>query len=222
MTLLNFTRCIGLAILLLGTLGPARGATPRDPASNEFHFVVLGDSQFHDPATYNRMIDDIRHLAPAFVIQVGDMIDGYLDDADEVRSQWRRFKNQIAPLAPISFLPVPGNHDLYNANRRADNRLESIYRDIWGAPYYSFRYLNTTFIVLNSDAPGEERRIGPAQWDWLEETLAAAHSQHIFVFMHRPPFRLTNADKLHNLLRTHPVRYVFYGHHHHYHFSNRD
>ena len=50
------------------------------PAGDEFTFVVLGDSQFHDPATYNRMIDDVRHLSPAFVVQVGDMIEGYLDD----------------------------------------------------------------------------------------------------------------------------------------------
>ncbi len=200
----------------------ALAAAIPEPAGDEFHFVVLGDSQFHDPATYNRMIDDVRHLSPAFVIQVGDMIEGYLDNPDDAVVEWRRFKNQIAPLGPIAFLPVPGNHDLYNANRRADVRLEAVYRDIWGEPYYAFDYRNSTFIVLNSDAPGEERSIGPVQWNWLLGALKGSNSEHIFVFMHRPPRSLKNADRLHDLLRAYPVRYVFYGHHHHYHFSTRD
>ena len=101
------------------------------------------------------MIDDITHLAPAFVLQVGDMIEGYRDDPAEVLAEWQRFKNQIAPLAPTTFLPVPGNHDLYNADRRSDARLEAVYRDTWGDTYYSFTYRNSTFIVLNSDAPKE-------------------------------------------------------------------
>ena len=210
------------AILLTIALGTAQAAPTPEPATREFHFAVLGDSQFHDPATYNRMIDDLRHLSPAFVIQVGDMIEGYRDDPAEVRAEWRRFLNQIAPLAPTAFLPVPGNHDLYNANRRADKKLEDVYRDVWGEPYYAFDYLNATFIVLNSDAPDEERRIGSEQWRWLAETLERSNSEHVFAFMHRPPSSLKNADKLHRLLREHPVKYVFYGHHHHYHFSRKD
>jgi hypothetical protein len=222
MTLQAIAKTLASILLATSLSGTIAAATPRDPAQNEFHFVVLGDSQFHDPATYNRMIDDIRHLSPAFVIQVGDMIEGYQNDPADIRDEWQRFGRQIAPLAPISFLPVPGNHDLYNASRRSDQRLEAVYKEVWGEPYYSFDYLNSQFIVLNSDAPGEEGRIGPTQWNWLAKTLKDSNAQHIFVFMHRPAFRLKNADKLHDLLRGHPVRYVFYGHHHHYHFSDRD
>jgi hypothetical protein len=184
--------------------------------------VVLGDSQFHDPAGYNRMIDDIRYLMPAFVIQVGDMIDGYKNELAIIEAEWQRFKNQIAPLAPIPFLPVPGNHDLYNAERRSDVQLETLYRNIWGAPYYAFDYRNATFIILNSDAPGQERQISHTQRHWLTRTLTAITSEHIFVFMHRPPRDLANEDELHSLFRKYPVRYVFYGHHHHYHLSHRD
>lgn len=210
------------ALLLVITVDSARAVPPPEPARDEFHFVVLGDSQFHDPATYNRMIDDITHLAPAFVFQVGDMIEGYRDDPAEVLAEWQRFKNQIAPLAPTTFLPVPGNHDLYNADRRGDARLEAVYRDMWGDTYYSFTYRNSTFIILNSDAPNEEGRIGPDQWRWLVKTLQDSQSRHVFVFLHRPPDSLKNARKLHDLLRAHPVRYVFYGHHHHYHYDKRD
>ena len=37
---------------------------------NEFHFVILGDSQFHDPAKFNRIVDQTKLLMPAFVISL--------------------------------------------------------------------------------------------------------------------------------------------------------
>lgn len=217
-----------LALALLGSallpgVNPAfaQVATPV-VADDEFHFVVLGDSQFHDPAGFNRIIDDVKLLSPAFVIQVGDMIRGYTDDLVKIRGEWNRFRLQIAPLAPIAFMPVPGNHDLYNASRKADLELEKVYREYWGATYYSFDYQNSLFVVLNTDAPAQENRIDSEQWAWLNRTLNAASEQHVFVFMHRPPNTLDNAEALHELLREHRVRYVFYGHHHHYHFDERD
>jgi hypothetical protein len=100
--------------------------------------------------------------------------------------------------------------------------LLAVYERHWGPAYRSFDYRNARFVVLNSDAPGEERSIGPEQWRWLERTLAESDAEHLFVFLHRPPLGLDNADALHELLRRHPVRYVFYGHQHHYHYFERD
>jgi 3',5'-cyclic AMP phosphodiesterase CpdA len=219
----TLARLVLLAALCAAvTTPPARAAaTVPEPAGAEFHFVVLGDSQFHEPAVFNRMIDDVHHLNPAFVVQVGDMIDGYADPA-EVESQWLRFRNQIAPLGNVPFVPVPGNHDLYNAERRSDTALQALYERHWGPTYRAFDYRNARFLILNSDAPGEERSIGPDQWRWLVEQLTVHSAEHVFVFMHRPPSTLENADALHQLLRGHRVRYVFYGHHHHYHFLERD
>ena len=210
------------ALLLWAMAQAAIAATPAPrPAEHEFHFVVLGDSQFDDPATFNRMIDDITHLNPAFVIQVGDMIEGYAGP-ETVAAEWQRFRNQIAPLDTIPFVPVPGNHDLYNAERLADRELQALYERHWGPAYRSFDYRNARFVILNSDAPGEERSIGPEQWAWLQKTLDESDAEHVFVFLHRPPPGLANADVLHRLLRRHPVRYVFYGHQHHYHYYERD
>jgi len=119
-------------------------------------------------------------------------------------------------------MPVPGNHDLYNARQQADPDIEQIYRETWGATYYSFSYRNSLMIVLNTDAPGQESRIDDEQWQWLRDTLNRNSRAHVFLFMHRPPDTLRNATALHELLLEHPVRYVFYGHHHHYHFDERD
>ncbi|MEZ5550992.1 MAG: metallophosphoesterase [Pseudomonadales bacterium] len=215
-------------VLLAGTLSASLPLAETDaiaalqPAEDEFHFVVLGDSQFHDPTTFNRMIDDVRLLQPAFVIQVGDMVEGYVAGLDEMESQWVRFRRQIAPLAPTVFLPVPGNHDLYDTERHATAEFEQIYKRIWGDLYYNFRYRNAEFFVLNTDGVHSESRIDTAQLTWLTEGLARSRAEHLFVFMHRPPSSLEQAEELHALLRRYPVRNVFYGHHHHYHFVERD
>ena len=197
--------------------------TPPMAAQDEFHFVVLGDSQFHDPAAFNRMIDDVKLLKPAFVIQVGDMIAGYHDDPETVVAEWQRFKHQIEPLAPIPFMPVVGNHDIFNAKKKPDKKLEAIFKQVWGATNYQFTYRNSHFIILNSDAPGRERAIGKEQFRWLRKKLANnTASEHTFVFMHRPPFTLKSSEKLHALFVQHSVDFVIYGHHHHYHYREQD
>jgi len=213
------------AVLAAALVSPppasARPPAPPAPAASEFHFVVLGDSQFHDPTGFNRMIDSVRLVYPAFAIQVGDMIEGYAD-LETIERQWQRFQRQVAPLAPVPFLPVPGNHDLYNAQRHSDPSLEALYERVWGASYYDFDYGNSRFIVLNTDVPGAERSITGAQLGWLERELDGNRAEHVFLFMHRPPATLTDAEALHALLTRYPVRYVFYGHLHHYHFRERD
>ena len=208
-----------LAVLLSSSLPTAAVEPPREPA-HEFTFVVLGDSQFHLPNTFNRLIDEIVHLYPAFVIQVGDMISGYVDDPDEFRAQWRRFHAQIAPLDEIPFYPVPGNHDLLDASRKPGG--EKIYREVWGNPYYSFGYRNAHFVILNTDA-GKGREIAGEQLEWLEKDLAAAKMrEHIFVFFHRPIYALKDREQLHQLFLRRGVSAVFYGHEHHLNYQQKD
>lgn len=199
-------------------------ALPEAPAAAEtaFHFIVLGDSQFDDPDSYNRTIDQVRLLGPAFVIQVGDLIDGYVDDLTVVQQQWRRFRKQIAPLAPIPFYAVPGNHDVFNGERQVDPRLEQLFVKEWGSLHYRFRYGNAVFIILNSDSSQAPNGIDPGQRRWLSSVLEGEQATHQFVFLHRPPRLLSRADELHELFVRHGVDYVIYGHHHHYHHEVRD
>ena len=209
-----------LATLLIALA--AAGAPQPPSAEHDFHFVVLGDSQFHDPPAFNRLIDDAARLRPAFVVQVGDMISGYTDNVVRVRREWRRFKRQIAPLSPIPFIAVPGNHDLYGSDKQANAAVTAMYTDNWGPTYHSFVYQNARFIVLNSDAVGEEKRIGDQQLRWLKDTLNNNESKHVFAFLHRPAGNLDNAAELHELFARHGVGYVFYGHHHHFHYREQD
>ena len=210
--------CLAVAILLEGTLASARESPPEP--EHEFTFVVLGDSQFHHPNEFNRIIDEVVHLYPAFVIQVGDMIKGYVEDLEEFRSEWDRFKAQIAPLADIPFFPVPGNHDLIDASRKPGG--EAIYREVWGDTYYSFNYRNAHFVVLNTDDQEDNEIRGP-QLAWLKQDLKESKEQkHIFVFCHRPTYELEGEDELHSLFVESGVDAVIYGHRHHYNYRERD
>ncbi|NND53487.1 MAG: hypothetical protein HKN56_00765 [Gammaproteobacteria bacterium] len=190
--------------------------------ADEFHFVVLGDAQFHQPATFNRLIDQVRRLRPAFVIQVGDMIEGYNSDLDTVEQEWDRFAKQIQPLEPITYYPVPGNHDVYGDAKVPDRALEQLYAEKFGPLYFQFSYKNALFLGLNTDSSEGANAISGAQFDWLKKTLRENRQPHVFVFMHRPPNFLQNAEALHTLFKTHKVAHVFYGHHHHYHFREQD
>jgi len=191
-------------------------------AKHEFHFVVLGDSQFHDAAGFNRIVDEVIRLQPAFVVQVGDMIEGYLPDTPSLHAEWKRFRHQIAPLGSIPFVAVPGNHDVYDATKLPSPTATAIYREYWGDLFFTFTYENARFIVLNSDQVGEDRSIVGQQLEWLNKVLAENKQSHTFVFMHRPPDQLTNTRAMHELFRRHGVKFVIYGHHHHYHFRQTD
>ncbi|MEM9744660.1 MAG: metallophosphoesterase [Pseudomonadota bacterium] len=196
-----------------------KGPVLPTPATHEFHFVVLGDSQFDDPVAANRLYDDVRWLKPAFVVQVGDMIGGYAGP-EQLAQEWRRFLNQIAPLqsSHVPFLPVPGNHDVFGAAKRPDDASLAVYESFWGRAYYAFRYRNLIALVLNSDPVGDANSIDAEQMAWIERTLAAASdARHRVVFMHRPPAFLDNGTELVALLKRFDVRTLFYGHHHHYH-----
>ena len=203
---------------------PVQSFTKQYPKAqeNEFHFVVLGDSQFHDTAKFNRIIDQTALLMPSFVIQVGDLIEGYNNDADAVEKEWSRFKNQINPLLPIPFLPVPGNHDVYNADRKVDKALERLYENHWGKLYKSFQYKNAHFFLINTDSVEAQNAIGPKQMTWLDQELKGSSSTHKFAFMHKPALLLKNTEALHKIFLKHGVSHVFYGHHHHYHYVEKD
>ena len=214
--------CIAIGVLLCAGAGTPANLNIPEAEADEFHFVVLGDSQFHDPAKFNRLIDQTRQLRPAFVIQVGDLIEGYQDDLDVIKQEWQRFSDQIAPLGPIPFLPLPGNHDVFNAGKRVDTRLEQLYEQTWGPLYYSFEYKNALFVALNSDSSEAENDIVGEQMKWLKRTLRNSEAAHKFVFMHKPPQLTQSGDDLHELFKSNGVSHVFYGHHHHYHFFERD
>lgn len=161
-----------------------------------FHFAVITDRTGGErEGIFAPAMHKVNLLQPAFVMSVGDLIQGYTEDRDQLRAEWDELDRFVGALdAPFFF--TPGNHDYSNLV------MAEVWAERYGPSYYSFVYKDVLFVVLNSalfDRTGVEghgQRRGPwaseqeAQLTWLEETLSAQPAvRWTFLLMHRPYWR---------------------------------
>ncbi|MFO8007739.1 MAG: metallophosphoesterase, partial [Candidatus Brocadiia bacterium] len=102
-------------------------------------------------------------------------------------------------------------------------RGEDLFREHFGPLYYSVDYRDAHFVVLYSEEALESRpRIGNKQFEWLRQDLESTDARHIFVIIHKPMWEYDDVgwERVHELLRRHPVRAVIGGHFHHYYKSD--
>jgi len=117
----------------------------------EFQFVIIGDRTggANVQETFKLAVDQLNLLQPEFVINVGDLIEGYSDDAAELNAEWDEIDRMLEPLK-MPFFRTPGNHDI------ANDIAADVWRERHGATYYHFVYKDVLFLALNSeDTPRE-------------------------------------------------------------------
>ena len=117
----------------------------------EFQFVVIGDRTggANQEKTFLLAIDQLNLLQPEFVINVGDMIEGYSDEKSELNAEWDEVDGSLNTLK-MPFFRTPGNHDI------ANDVAQQVWRDRYGATRYYFVYNDTLFVVLDSEDPPRE------------------------------------------------------------------
>lgn len=178
-----------------GTGGEARPWTSLKALDDaaRFHFVVVSDrTGNHRPGVWQRAMDKIDLMQPAFVVSVGDLIEGYTEDRRQLNREWDEVDRMIRTL-DSPFFYVSGNHDYSN------EVMAQVWAERLGASYYSFTYKGALFVVLNSalfdreGVAGHGKRGGDwakeqaAQLAWLDATLEQnADAKWTFLFMHRP------------------------------------
>lgn len=120
-------------------------------APGSFQFVIIGDRTggANVTGTFKIAIDQLKLLRPEFIINVGDLIEGYSDKKAELNAEWDAIDGKLKALN-IPFFRTPGNHDI--ANKTA----QQVWRERYGATYYHFVYNNTLFLVLDSEDPPRE------------------------------------------------------------------
>jgi len=120
-----------------------------DPA--EFQFVIIGDRTggANQQETFRLAVAQINLLRPEFVINVGDLIEGYSDVKAELNAEWDAVDSVLSTLE-MPFFRTPGNHDI--ANRVA----QQVWKDRYGATYYHVLYKNVLFVVLDTEDPPRE------------------------------------------------------------------
>ncbi|MCA9312583.1 MAG: metallophosphoesterase [Bauldia sp.] len=117
-----------------------------DPS--HFQFLIVGDRTggANVEGTFRLAIDQINLLQPEFVINVGDLIEGYSDDKAKLNAEWDESDKMLSGL-DMPFFRTPGNHDIANTTAQA------VWRERYGSTYYAFVYEDTLFIVLDSEDP---------------------------------------------------------------------
>jgi hypothetical protein len=150
--------------------------------------VVSDRTGGHREGVFEAAIDKLGLLRPAFVMSVGDLIEGYTEDPLELDAEWRELDGMLEGLdAPFFF--TAGNHDFSNEVMSREWRARH------GSSFYSFRYQGVLFLVLNSELfPGVARPTGipgpdtqADQLAWLRRVLERNEdARWTFVFLHRP------------------------------------
>ncbi|MEL7200958.1 MAG: metallophosphoesterase [Pseudomonadota bacterium] len=187
--------------------GPEKPWTSLDvkDGPKRFSFAVITDRTGGErKGKFGPFMEKVNLMQPAFVMSVGDLIQGYTQDAAQIETEWAEFDGFVDTLdAP--FFYVAGNHDYMNA------QMEEAWRTRFGASYYHFLYKDVLFLVLNSELldihpEGPDKTGGPghAEWHAAQERRAKRDAQfayakdvlaknpHVrwtFVFVHKPFWR---------------------------------
>lgn len=158
---------------------------------------------------YQDVWKDVAVEKPAFILSVGDTIQGMNDRYAE--AQWREIDRLLLPYQGMPLYLAPGNHDVWSSAS------ERLFRQHARGLHYSVDYGPAHFTILDTSRTAE---LSTAELAFLEADLKAHAAQPLkFVVSHRPTWLLQVALKnpnfdLHRLARRYGVRYVITGHIH--------
>ena len=158
-----------------------------------FSFAILGDRTGGQPTewpVFDRAVDELNLLRPAFAVMVGDMIPGYLEDPSDIAEQWQEFLEHAERLEVPLFL-LPGNHDVSNPG------MLRWWKTTLGRTYYAYEFEGCLFLVLNAfeEWSADGAQIGDDQVAFALNALAEhSDARHVFVFIHPPLWTENAAD----------------------------
>ncbi len=174
-------------------------------------FAILGDRTGEtQPGIYEAVWREIAAAHPAFVVGVGDSIQGLDDKTAE--AEWADFNRVLQPFRQIPYYPTAGNHDVWS---EASAKLYEKYAE--RPLHYSFDSGSAHFTVLDNSLTDA---LPSGEMAFLEEDLKAHAAQPVkFIVSHRPSWLLNvvlrnPAFPFQQLAEKYGVRNVIAGHVH--------
>jgi len=221
----SFTAALktGVASPQSGT-APAADIQINDTRPYPFRFVAYGDMRFAEHEFYGKVIanaearqqviDQIAKENPAFLLISGDLVFRGFYEKD-----WTYYERGIKPVKDrgIEIFPAIGTHEVGPFQKAAygpetfleiENEteervrargLKNYYKEfpqISGKPWYSVRYANCYFLVLDSEIKDEQSDAAQKQWIRAHLDSVPREVDYIFVILHQPPYTAM-ADELH-------------------------
>ncbi len=193
-------------------------------AAEDFRFVIVSDrTGGARPGVFATAIPKVNLLEPAFVVSVGDLIEGYTEDQAQLDREWDEFQGFIEQLE-VPFFYAAGNHDMSNA------AMAETWQARFGPSFYRFVYKEVLFLVLNSELFGMVSKPDtpvPGPWTqaeqlvFVERTLAEVPDPRwTIVIVHQPLWEYAGGGrgdwpKVEAMLAGRDYT-VFAGHFHHY------
>jgi Calcineurin-like phosphoesterase len=116
-----------------------------DDSADNFSFAVVTDLYSgYRPGVFEVAAAELGLLHPAFILTIGDQIEGGTEDKAKLNAEWDEFDARLAAThAP--YFHVGGNHDLTNLAQR------QVWEARYGRRYYHFIYKGVLFLVLDTE-----------------------------------------------------------------------
>jgi len=187
-----------------------------DPKPYPFKFVAYGDMRYAERARYGivianakarqQVVDQIASESPAFLVIAGDFVFRGFHAED-----WTFFDRAIKPVRDhgIRIFPAIGNHEVgpfpsrtfggdalleietdtkeHVASRGLANYWKE-FPEVSQKRWYSARYANCYFLMLDSELDDEQSNVAQDQWIKSQLDAMPAEIDYIFVVLHRPPY----------------------------------
>ena len=120
---------------------------------DDFTFAIISDLTGGERENiYSTAVRQLNRLDPAFVLSVGDLIDGGTEDTLKLEKEWNSFNFRTSKLN-MPFFHLGGNHDLTNPLMR------KFWKQRFGPRYYHFVYENVLFLMMDSEDYEEKRML---------------------------------------------------------------
>ncbi|MDP9055230.1 MAG: metallophosphoesterase [Acidobacteriota bacterium] len=179
--------------------------------SGAFRFVILGDRTGEaQPGVYEQIWTELAAQKPAFVLSVGDTIQGADDRTAE--SQWEQVEQTLSAWKRFPLYLTPGNHDIWSA------RSAQLFERYAGhPPHYSFDYGPAHFTILNNS---QSDNLPAGELAFLDQDLRLHSRQTVrFIVSHRPSWLVdvivNNPNfELQRIAKRYNAAYVIAGHVH--------
>ncbi len=149
----------------------------------QFGFIENNKDFTKETLLYEKAIEKINSINPAFVVITGD----FVNDRSNA-GQWNEFDRITGQInKTIHVWLLPGNHDI---GRSPSNEDIDQYVSRYGYDRFSFRHKKCLCIGLNTCIiKSGNNELEQRQFEWLEKKLKSGkNDRHIILFGHYPFF----------------------------------